>query len=403
MKRKSPVLIVVIVIIVVGTAVGCFILSKHTDAPSYITAKAVRHDIRVVVNTNGIIEPAERSDVYAPVDGFVASIQKKEGAEVAQGQLLFKLNAEQLRTALAEATAGLLAARRQARAVETGPSREELNEVDASIAETGLQLEQLGKDIATEEALLIKQATTRMAVDNLRKQRDLLQRRIDSLKQKKQDMTARYSAEDKTLEKERINELARQVNLLNSQLLAESVVTPKSGIIYSLLVKPGAFVPKGQLMAQMYKPGKVLLRAYVDEPDLGRVRKGQPVRIEWDGMPNEHWTGVVEKPAEQVVALNNRSVGEVICSIDSGPAGLIPNLNVRVEVTTEQKPNALVVPRNAIFNSGGKTSVLVPQGERTVAKPVSLGLLTTEEIEILSGISEGETVILSPADVLNKS
>jgi RND family efflux transporter MFP subunit len=399
MKRKSHVLIVVAVLILVGIAAGCFILSRHSDAPAYTTAKAQRHDIRVVVNTNGIVEPADRSDIYAPLDAFIISITKREGTNAAQGQVLFKLNSEQLRSALAEANAGLLAARRQARTVETGPSKEELNEVDASIAETSIQLEQLNKDITTEEALLAKQATTRMAVENFRKQRPLLQLRIDSLKQKKQDLQARYSAEDKALEQQRITELTTQVNLLHSQLLAESVVAPKSGIIYSLHVKQGAFVTKGQLLAQMYKPGKVMLRTYVDEPDLGRISKGQSVRIEWDGMPNQYWTGVVEKPAEQVVAMNNRSVGEVLCSIDSGPAGLIPNLNVRVEVTTEQKQNALVVPRNAVFNSGGKTSVLVPQGEGTVAKPVTLGLLTTEEIEILSGISDGETVILNPGDM----
>jgi RND family efflux transporter MFP subunit len=239
-----------------------------------------------------------------------------------------------------------------------------------------------------------------MAVENLRKQRNLLQLRIDSFKHRKQDLQARYSAEEKAWEQERIAELTKQVNLLKNQLLAESVVAPESGLIYSLQVKQGAFVTKGQLLAQMYRPGKIMLRAYVDEPDLGRIRKGQSVRVEWDGMPNDHWTGIVEKPAEQVVAMNNRSVGEVRCSIDSGPSGLIPNLNVRVEVTTEQKQNALVVPRNAVFNSGGKTSVLVPQKEGTAAKPVTLGLITTEEIEIVSGLSDGETIILNPSEIM---
>jgi HlyD family secretion protein len=392
MKRTHFILIL---FALAAAAAGC----SRSDAPDYATAKAARRAIRVLVSTNGIIEPEDRSDIYAPVDGFVTSIRKKEGADIAQGQPLLQLHSEPLRTALAEANAALLAARRQARAVETGPPREEIAGVDASIAETALQLEQQNRDLAAEEALYAKQATTRLAVENLRKHRDLLQLRLEALRQKRQDLQARYSPEEKKWEQDRIAELAKQVDLLQGQLLAESVAAPRSGVIYSLKVKQGSFAEKGQLLAQIYMPGKVVLRAYVDEPDLGRIRKGQPVRIEWDGLPNRQWTGTVVKPAEQVVAMNSRSVGEVLCSIDGGPPGLIPNLNVRVEITTAMKADALAVPRNAVFNRGGKASVMTPQGKSTAVKPVELGLATPEEIEILSGVGEGDIVILNPEEI----
>ncbi len=398
MTIKRPALIIVVLLILVGTAAGCFFLSQRSDAPQYTSAKAVRHGIRLVVNTNGIIEPVDRSEIYAPIDGFVTALQKKEGSEILQGQLLLQLQSDQLRSALAEANAALLAARRQARPVEIGPSKEELTDLDSSIAEAALQLSQVTKDLATEESLYAKQATTRVAVENLQKQRNLLQLRTDALRQKKQALEARYSAEDREWEKDRVSELTKQVESLKRQLQAESVAAPRSGLIYSLQVKQGSYVTKGQLLAQIYKPGKVMLRAYVDEPDLGRIQKGQPVRIEWDGLPNEHWTGTVDRPAEQVIALNNRSVGEVRCTIDGGPAGLIPNLNVRVEITTLQKENALVVPRSAVYSHEGKPAVMVPAGEKTVIKPVELGLVTPDEIEILSGISEGDLVILNPAE-----
>ena len=114
--------------------------------------------------------------------------------------------------------------------VEAGPAREEFTELDSSIAETTLQLDQLNKDLATEESLLARQATTRMARDNLRNQRDLLKLRVDSLKQKRQAIEARYSAEDKELEKGRISELTKQVESLTRQLQDESVAAPRSGL-----------------------------------------------------------------------------------------------------------------------------------------------------------------------------
>jgi multidrug efflux pump subunit AcrA (membrane-fusion protein) len=96
--------------------------------------------------------------------------------------------------------------------------------------------------------------------------------------------------------------------------------------------------------------------------------------------------------------MNNRSVGEVRCTIDGGPAGLIPNLNVRVEITAARKENALMVPRNAVYRHEGRPSVMLVTGETTAVKPVELGLVTTEEIEILHGIGDGDLVVLNPAE-----
>jgi HlyD family secretion protein len=391
-RRLAPIAIILLSLVV--AAAGCM----HSDTPLYASAKAARREIKLVVSTNGIIAPVDRSEVYSPLNGLVISIPRKEGSEVLQGQLLLQLQSDEVRGALAEANAALLAAKRQAHVVETAPTKEEVTELDSSIAETALQLDQLNKDLAIEQSLYAKQATPRMAVENLQKQRDLLQLRVDSLKQKRQDVLIRYSAEEKQWEQDRVSQLSKQAESLQRQLQAESIVAPMSGLIYSLQVKQGSYVNKGQLLAQVYKPGMVRLLAYVDEPDLGRIQKGQPVRIEWDGLPNRQWTGVVERAADQVVAMNNRSVGEVRCTIDGGAEGLIPNLNVRVEITTVQKKDALVVPRNAVYNDEGKPSVKVVTGESTVVKPVELGLVAPEEIEILHGIKEGDAVVLNPTE-----
>jgi HlyD family secretion protein len=398
MKLKNTILIALALLVVFGAASGFYFLAGRQSQPPFTLTKATLHEMQVTVSTNGTIEPADRSEVYAPVDGFVISIPKKEGSEILRGQLLLELNSEQVRNTLAEANAALLAAKLQARVVETGPSKEELTELDASIAENEMQLDQQSKDLAAEKALKDKGASTQMAVDNLQKQCDLLALKASALKQKKQNLETRYSAEEKEWQKARVNELAGQVESLRGQLLAESILAPQSGRIYSVQVKKGSYVNKGQLLAQIYKPGKVQLRAYVDEPDLGRIRKGQQVRIEWDGRPNQEWTGQVEKPAEQVVAMNNRSVGEVLCSIEGEPAELIPNLNVRIQITTELKRDALVVPRSAVFNHEGKPSVVLAAGTAAVVKPVELGLVNSEEDEILHGIKDGDTVVLNPAE-----
>lgn len=402
MTLKTRIVLALVLLVVAGALVAAFLLSGGSEAPQLKEVKASRQDISVTVSTNGVIEPTDRSDIYAPLDGFVTSILKQEGDEIRRGDILIRLNSEQTRNALSQARAALLGARRQERVVAVGPSKEEVAEVESSISESRLQLEQVEKDLRVEEALLAKEATTRMAVENLRKERERLRLRAESLDRKRRDLEARYSSEDKEWERDRVRELAKEAASLEMQLKGEAVAAPEPGVVYSLAVKEGAYVTKGQLLVQVYRPGRIRLRAYVDEPDLGRIRKGQQVLVEWDGMPDGQWPGTVESTAEQVVALNNRSVGHVLCSIDGGPQGLLPNLNVTVDIVTDKKPGALMLPRSAVINRDGKPSVLVPQPTGLVARPVQLGLRTPEEVEILDGVQPGESVILNPGDVPSK-
>ena len=398
MLRKYHILIALLVVVVVCVLFWIIFLGKRSEPVQYQFAKAARRDIKVTVNTNGIVDPVTRSEIYAPVDGRVVRLLRQEGSEIKQGQLLMQLESESIRTALAEAKTSLLSAKREARVVMTGPPKEEIAELDAAIAEYQMQANQNRRDIQVEESLAAKGATPRSAVEDLQKQRDLLRVRLQETRKKKDQLLQRYSAEDKEWEQARIDELTKQAASLEKQLQMESVLAPASGLIYSLQVRAGAFVTRGQLLAQIYQPGKIMLRAYVDEPDLGRVKKGQPVLVQWDGLPDRKWHGVVEKPAEQVVALNNRSVGNVLCSVEGDPRELIPNLNIKVEITTDLKTNAIVLPRSAVFGREGKSVVLVSEGERAVAKPVEIGLVTPEEIEILGGIDAGDSIALNPGE-----
>ena len=249
MSRKNSFLVAIIILMLLGGLLGYFWLAGHSNSPQFTTAKAAQRDIEVVISTNGIIEPVRPGEVYAPIDAFISAIPHQEGSEIKKGSLLIRLESKDIRAAIAEANASLLEARRQAKVILSGPQKEEVAVLDASIAEAKLQLDQVNNDLQVEEALLAKQATPRSAVESHQKQRDLMRLHLQTLEQKKIDLYARYSAEEKKWEQDKINELTKQVSLLKQQLKMESVLAPRSEVIYSIPVKQGAFVTKGQLLA----------------------------------------------------------------------------------------------------------------------------------------------------------
>jgi multidrug efflux pump subunit AcrA (membrane-fusion protein) len=139
---------------------------------------------------------------------------------------------------------------------------------------------------------------------------------------------------------------------------------------------------------------------YIDEPELGRVKLGAPVRITSDAYPERHWECQVDRLPAEVVALDTRRVGEVHCSVDDADE-LIPNLRVSVNIESAAAKNALAVPREAIFRDNGRTSVWVVNGTgQAERREVGLGAASASRVEIRSGLSESDRVLLPGQQVL---
>lgn len=381
------------------TGASCAWLGGDQNSEQTVPTAAVsRKDIQVLVSTNGTIEPVAPARIFAPVSGFIRDLRVRAGEEVGQDQPLLRVRSDALLSSLAQTRSALLQARRQARQVVQGPPAEELDAVVASIREISLDLEHKREELKREETLLKADATTADAVRGLRQSIATLELKLKNQRQKKQDLQNRYSPQEKQWELDRVNQLQEQVRLLEEQLRQTTVKAPRPGRIYTLAVKEGSFVNQGELLLQIFEPGQVRLRAYVDEPDLGGIEKGQKVRIEWDGMPGREWRGSVVQPADTVNTLGTRSVGEVLCSIVDPGHSLIPNINVDVQIITASKTNALVVPRSSVFSSAGRPMVKVVVDGNINPREVSVGLSTAREVEILKGLKEGDRVLLNPLE-----
>jgi multidrug resistance efflux pump len=93
-----------------------------------------------------------------------------------------------------------------------------------------------------------------------------------------------------------------------------SVRAPFDGIVYSLPTKQGAYVQTGDLLLQEGDLSQMLVRTFVDEPDIGRLATGQKIEVTWDAVPGRIWNGEVSTVPSTVKLRVTRSVGEVTCT-----------------------------------------------------------------------------------------
>jgi HlyD family secretion protein len=150
---------------------------------------------------------------------------------------------------------------------------------------------------------------------------------------------------------------------------------------------------------------KVRVRAFIDEPELGGLEPGEPVRITWDALPNRTWMGKTQVIPKQVVARGARSVGELLCEVNNDKLELLPNINVNVRINSHERMNVLTVPRGTVEADGGQRFVFVVLrnalgvGKATLQKrEILVGIADATNYEVLSGLQEGEMVAL-PGDV----
>ena len=94
------------------------------------------------------------------------------------------------------------------------------------------------------------------------------------------------------------------------------VHAPAAGTVYSLDAKPTEFAEEGKLLLQLADLHHERIRAYFDEPEIGKLAVGQKIQIKWDAKPGRIWNGHIERTPVTVINLGTRSVGEVLVKID---------------------------------------------------------------------------------------
>jgi len=159
-------------------------------------------------------------------------------------------------------------------------------------------------------------------------------------------------------------------------------------------VRQGSFVNTGDLLVQVADRHRVRVRAFIDEPEIGKLKPGQVVEVTWDALPGRVWRGTLETLPTTVVPHLTRMVGEVTCVIENSDLKLLPNTNVSVAVVTARQENALTVPREAIHqDADGQYVFQVVDGELR-RRNVKTSVSNLTRVEVTSGLSDNAVLAL---------
>ncbi|MGB6827763.1 MAG: efflux RND transporter periplasmic adaptor subunit, partial [Terracidiphilus sp.] len=294
-------------------------------------AQAVREVLKSTESTNGKVEPEKNYDFYSPLATTVKAVYVQSGDRVAAGKLMIVLDDVEARARVAAAESGLKTAQAAEFAVTHNGTQAQTQASDAEIEQDRLTRDQAQHDLDALVKLEASGAASAGEVTSAKQRLASAQASLDAAAHSARD---RFSPQEIARAEAAVKDAQASLDAARQVEAQTRYYAPVAGTVYGLDAAPTEFAEAGKMLLQMADLTHERVRAYFDEPDLGRLAVGQPIVIKWDAKPGVEWHGHVERLPVTVVTYLNRTVGEVLVQIDDSSAGLLPDTNVTVTVTT---------------------------------------------------------------------
>jgi HlyD family secretion protein len=394
-KRKKRIIYasiaVVLVLLIVGGLVAATSGGTKID-PSKL-AKVEKGDLAKSVVATGKVEPITKVEIKSKASGIVKKLLVDAGDRVKRGQLLAQLDKEEISAQVEQSKAGLQAA-------------------DASLSSAEADYDRAKVDAEGPDVPLLKRAydrATGMAKDGVVSVSALddAQKNYEMALNKQNVAKAQVSVLKAKIAQSRAQVAQDQANLkqLEEQLSYTDVESPIDGVVLSRDVEIGDAVSSilvlgssATLIMTLGDTSEVYVKGKVDESDIGKVYLGQPARIKVESFKEKTFNGKVTKISPMGVEKDNVTTFEVRVSINNPGGELKAEMTANAEILLEEHKNVLQIPEGSIiYDNQKKASVEVPdpkgkEGKRKV--PVTIGISNGAKTELLSGLKEGDQVVL---------
>src|SRR6202158_5702458 len=370
-------------------------VSRRDEGVPGRTAVVEQGTIGSLVSTNRKIEPVSNFEAHAPISTSVRRVFVKEGDTVKKGQLLVVLDDADARAQAARAQTQLRAAKAELGATERGGNQEEVLDLEAQLVKAGADRDSAQRNLGALRKLEQQGAASAGGGGEAENALARADAQLTFLRKKQ---TKRYSNAELARVAAQQAEAQAAYDAAQDVLAKSNVRAPFEGIVYSLPAKQGGFIAAGDLLLQVADLRKVMVRAFVDEPDVARLAPGNPIEIAWDAVPGRVWRAAVTAIPSTVKLRGSRNVGETTSIVDNKDLKLLPNINVGVTIIAAEHDNVLVVPREAVRMDDAKPYVLLVAGHELKRRNVETSLSNLTQVEITHGLSAKDVIAINASN-----
>ena len=359
---------------------------SQPDEPVAVqTATAETGSIDGLLTYTGTTRPNQQVTLRSQADGTVVTLSVDVGDAIAQEDLLAQLDGNLQTANLNEAQAEL-----SARRAETAQAQVSISNAQSAVVQAQATLDQAQIDAARLRNLADQGAVSQqeaeaaeLAVTNAQQAVLSAQAQVDAQQQAAAAAANQVDAQQAVLAQ------------TQQQLSYAQLRSPLTGVVLSRQVDIGDFVESGDTILELGDLNRLDVTVDVSELDIGRLRVGQPAQVMLDAFPDR---GAIAGQIERIapVADATSRLVPVQVSIPNPDGQIGSGLLARVQFSAGSQTQ-VVVPTSALAVSEDSDTVFVVEGEgeqaKAVARPVSIGVQNQDQVEILSGLTPGESFV----------
>jgi macrolide-specific efflux system membrane fusion protein len=402
------VIVVLILLVASGAAAWSYWPRGDGGNKGPATARVTRRDLVSSVLATGAVKPQVGAEVRvgARISGKVEHLYANIGDMVKKGQVIAELEKADLEAKVNQRAAELRMAEAKLSAVKSLRPRE-IEKAEADVAQWQATVELNKKDLARQEELLKQDFTSQQVCDRAKEQLAVAEAHLGSVRKALELAQTGYQEDLKqaAIEGERAEAALADAKV---QLSYATITAPIDGVIGSVSTQEGETVAAGlnsPTFVTIIDLDRLQVDTFVDEVDIGKVKPGQTATFTVDSFPSREFAGKVVAIYPKAVIQENVVNYDVVVEITDAYDGVLrPEMTASVTIFLEARENVLTVPVKAVKREKGKSVVYVLANGLPQPREVKVGWKDSQWIEVLSGIEEGQTVLLeAPATEQPKS
>jgi RND family efflux transporter MFP subunit len=414
------------------------------------------------VEVSGEITAEKSTALSAKIPGRVIAVPHREGDFVRAGTVVVRQDTSDLNQQVRQAEAGLLAARSRLSQAVTGAglsdtqTETQIAQAKAALGAAESRLQMLkkgarGQELATAEnavasakanfdnarvnlermrGLHAEGALPKQQMDLVQMQYDVASAQYDSAQQqlslvkagaREEEIDAAQRQVDQAREALRLAEANRAQKSLRAedvksakagvaqaeatlafarqQVVNAHISTPISGVVSKRMTEPGQMANPGVPLIEIVALDTIYFEATVSEMEVQKIQAGQPVEITVDALPGRKFQGKVRKILP--TAENRSRQFTVQIDVPNSKGDLKPGMFARGSIEISRRDNAVIIPKDALIQSGNDWIVYVVSGSVARQRMVITGFETRTDMEVVSGLSADDRVVTVGQDKLS--
>ena len=400
-KKRKRILLILLALALAGAGAWWkFGRADESANRAPVTARVVRRDLSSTVLATGAVKPQVGAEVRvgARMSGKVVHLHANIGHVVKKGQVIAELEKADLEAKVNQSAAEVRLAEAKLSAIKAlRPHEIEKAQADVKQWQAAVDLNE--KDLARQEELLKQDFTSRQAYDRAREQLAVSRAKLAAADQAMELARAGYQEDLKQATAEIDRAKAALANA-KVQFSYATITAPIDGVIASVATQEGETVAAGlnaPTFVTIIDLGRLQVDTFVDEVDIGKVQVGQKAMFTVDTFPDREFKGRVSAIYPKAVIQENVVNYDVVVEITDDYKNLLrPEMTTNVTIFLEVRPNVLTIPSRALQRQRGRNVVYVQTPDGPQTREVKVGRREGQWVEILDGVTEGQTVFLEP-------